>query len=87
VLVILCPNCGPRNSDEFTFQGEVRPRPDPNDTEPGEWRRYLYMRDNVAGWASERWFHVSGCRRFLMLERHTVTNEIRDVELVGGEQA
>lgn len=86
MLVIICPNCGPRNSDEFTYQGEVRSRPDVNDTNPGEWRRYLYMRANKADWVSERWFHVSGCRRYLMLERHTVTNEIRDVEPVGSEQ-
>lgn len=87
MLVIICPNCGPRNSDEFTFQGEVRPRPDVNEIDPAGWRRYLYMRSNPSDWVSERWFHVSGCRRYLMLERHTATNEIRDVELVGGEQA
>lgn len=87
MLVIICPNCGPRNSDEFVFQGEVWPRPAVNHTDPAEWRRYLYMKSNLADWVSERWFHVSGCRRYLMLERHTVTNEIRDIELVGGEQA
>lgn len=87
MLLIICPNCGPRNSDEFTFQGELRSRPHVEETDPAEWRRYLYMRANVSGWVSERWFHVSGCRRYLMLERHTETNEIRDVELVGGEQA
>lgn len=87
MLVIICPNCGPRNNDEFTFQGEVRRRPDVNDTDPAEWRRYLYSRENLADWVSERWFHVSGCRRYLMVERNTVSNEIRDVELVGGEQA
>lgn len=87
MLVILCPHCGPRNSDEFTYQGEPRSRPDVDSTEPAEWRRYLYMRSNQAGWVSERWFHVSGCRRYLMVERHNVTNEIRDVATVGGEQA
>ena len=87
MLLIICPNCGPRNSDEFTFQGELRPRPDIATTDSAEWRRFLYMRSNEAGWVVERWFHVSGCRRFLMLERHTVSNEIRDVELVGEEQA
>jgi heterotetrameric sarcosine oxidase delta subunit len=86
MLVILCPNCGPRNSDEFVYQGELRARPDVGGTDRSEWRRYLYMRSNKAGWVSERWFHLSGCRRFLMLERHTESNEIRDVEAVGGEQ-
>ena len=87
MLIIICPNCGPRNSDEFAYKGEVKPRPEVSATAPDEWRRYLYMRDNLAGWVSERWFHGSGCRRHLMVERHTVTNEIRDVGLVGGDQA
>lgn len=86
MLVIICPNCGPRNSDEFAFQGEVELRPDPANTEPDKWRRYLYMKSNPADWVSERWFHVSGCRRYLMLERHTVTNEIRDVAVLGEQQ-
>lgn len=86
MLVIICPNCGPRNSDEFNYQGVVKVRPDPNNTDPGEWRRYLYMRSNPSDWVSERWFHVSGCRRYLMLERHTESNEIRDVALLGEQQ-
>lgn len=86
MLVILCPHCGPRNSDEFTYLGEVRPRPDVNATDPAEWRRYLYMRTNQAGWVSERWFHVSGCRRYLMIERDVTSNEIRNVAPLGSEK-
>jgi len=82
VLVIICPYCGPRNDAEFTYRGEIAARPDPA-SDPATWRRYLYMRSNVAGWQVERWFHVSGCRRFLDLERNTVTNEIRRVSPVG----
>ena len=83
MLVIICPNCGPRNSDEFTYQGERKPRPDVATTDPGEWRRYLYMKTNQDGWVTERWFHGSGCRRFLMIERHMASNEIRSVSQVG----
>jgi sarcosine oxidase, subunit delta len=78
MLVIVCPHCGPRNDAEFVYQGEVVARPEP-DADPGTWRRYLYMRRNIRGWQEERWFHVSGCRRFLRVERHTLTNEIRSV--------
>lgn len=85
MLVIICPNCGPRNSDEFTYQGEPTPRPDVDTTSPGEWRRYLYMKTNRRDWVAERWFHVSGCRRYLMLERHTASNEIRAITQVGNE--
>ena len=83
MLVIICPHCGPRDSDEFTFGGETPPRPDVGETGPGEWRSYLYMRNNVAGPVIERWFHVSGCRRFLSVERDTISNEIGSVRDVG----
>ncbi len=78
MLLISCPHCGPRNSDEFSFGGELTSRPAPG-ADTAEWRRYLYDRRNVADWQEERWFHVSGCRRFLVVERHTVSNEIRSV--------
>ena len=81
MLVIVCPVCGPRNSSEFTYLGEGRARPD--DPDVTEWRAYLYEHDNTSGWQTERWFHVSGCRRFLDVERHNVTNEIRSTEIVG----
>ncbi|MEX1038933.1 MAG: sarcosine oxidase subunit delta [Acidimicrobiia bacterium] len=83
MLLIVCPFCGPRNSDEYAYQGEITPRPGP-DTDPVTWRRYLYLKENVSGWQTERWFHGSGCRRFLDVERHSVTNEIKDVRAVGG---
>jgi sarcosine oxidase delta subunit len=41
------------------------------------------MKTNAAGWQEERWFHVSGCRRFLMIERNQDTNEIRMVRDYG----
>ncbi len=78
MLLIVCPHCGPRNSDEFTFRGELVTRPDVAAAAP-EWRAYLYEKANVAGWQEETWFHVAGCRRFLRIERHTVSNEIRQV--------
>jgi heterotetrameric sarcosine oxidase delta subunit len=84
MLVIVCPHCGPRNSDEYSFQGEIIPRPNVAG-DVGEWRRYLYMRRNSSGWQRERWFHVSGCRRFLNIERNNLSNEIRSVTDVAGD--
>lgn len=78
MLLIVCPHCGPRNDAEFAYQGEVVARP-PVDTDPETWRRYLYTKQNVSDWQTERWFHTAGCRRFLEVERHTTTNEIRRV--------
>ena len=79
MILLPCPNCGPRNAAEFRYVGESHVRPDPNTATPQEWRAYLYLRDNPAGWVSETWLHRAGCRRYLVVERHTVTNEVRDV--------
>ncbi|MFN2490902.1 MAG: sarcosine oxidase subunit delta [Actinomycetota bacterium] len=77
MILIPCPHCGPRNASEFRYVGEATPRPDPRTVTPEEWRRYLYFRRNPAGWTTESWFHVAGCRRYLVLERHRETNEVR----------
>jgi heterotetrameric sarcosine oxidase delta subunit len=45
-----------------------------------EWRTYLYLRENPAGWVTETWYCRSGCRRYFTIERNTATNEIRDTE-------
>ena len=82
MLVIECPFCGPRNSSEFSFSGLVKPRPE-GDPSQAEWRKYLYEQDNFAGFARERWFHVNGCRTFIDMVRHSVTNEIRSIDPVG----
>ena len=78
-MTIDCCYCGKRNASEFKYLGEDRARPSGGDVGPAEWRRYLYQRNNAAGWTTEHWLHSAGCRRFLTVERHTVTNEIRAV--------
>ncbi|MGH8792680.1 MAG: sarcosine oxidase subunit delta [Stackebrandtia sp.] len=77
MLSIPCPWCGPRNSSEFGYSGEVAARPDPVAATPLQWRGYLYLRDNRADWTTERWFHRHGCRRYFVVERHLTTHEIR----------
>ena len=81
MILITCPHCGPRNVSEFRYAGEASERPDPNRTTPQQWRRYLYLRRNPAGWTTESWLHRAGCRRYLTVERNTVTNEVRAVAL------
>jgi len=85
MLVITCPHCGMRNANEFTFGGELSTRP-VADADLASWRDYLYTRRNVAGWEEEQWLHVSGCRRLLVVERNTITNEIRSVRDVAGRE-
>lgn len=77
MILLPCPHCGSRNVQEFRYVGEVAVRPDPNGTTPEEWRAYLYMRTNPAGWTVEKWFHRAGCRRYFVVERHTMSNEVR----------
>lgn len=80
MITIPCPYCGPRNASEFRYIGEQGSRPDPNQTTPAAWRSYLYMQFNEAGRAAETWWHGSGCRRYLVVERHMVTNEVSTVK-------
>ena len=76
-LRIPCPNCGLRPYTEFWFGGELRPPGSDADLE--EDFRNVWLRDNVAGVHSERWFHAAGCRRWLTIERDTVTNDLHGV--------
>lgn len=77
MILVPCPHCGPRNASEFRWVGEVRQRPDPHAATPAQWRRYLYLRRNAAGWSNETWFHRAGCGRYFVVERNTVSNEFR----------
>lgn len=76
---IPCPHCGLRNLSEFRHLPERGARPDPSTATPAQWRGYLYDRNNLADWTAETWFHGAGCRRYLTVERHTVTNDVRPV--------
>ena len=81
MILLPCPFCGPRNVSEFRYVGELSERPDPKATSTEEWRTFLYVRNNPAGWTTETWFHSAGCRQHFVAERHTVTNEVRSTRL------
>lgn len=46
MILINCPNCGPRNSSEFRHAGEAGKVRDVTTADPATWRRYLYEQDN-----------------------------------------
>jgi len=77
MILLPCVWCGPRDASEFQHVGEVITRPDPAAASPARWRGYLYLRANPCGWTEETWYHRMGCRRYLKVERHTETNEVR----------
>jgi sarcosine oxidase, subunit delta len=77
MLLLNCPNCGPRNAGEFRFGGEVNPRPrNPAAIDDAEWAGYLYLRDNTAGMQTEWWYHRAGCGLWFLVERNTSTNQV-----------
>ncbi|MFF0946732.1 sarcosine oxidase subunit delta [Rhizobium leguminosarum] len=90
--LISCPHCGARPKEEFSIRGDAglaRPAPD---ADAEAWFDYVYLRDNPRGRHSEYWHHSSGCRRWLIVERDTVTHVVhgvRDAALskLGGEPA
>lgn len=77
MIELPCPWCGPRDAGEFAHVGEVVTRPDPRTATPEQWRGYLYLRANALGWVTETWYHRMGCRRYIRVDRHTGTNEVR----------
>ncbi len=77
-LRITCPNCGWRPYTEFAFGGEVPPPRGDRESEDEDFER-VWLKRNVAGRQLEQWFHATGCRRWLTVERDTATNEIRAV--------
>ena len=77
--LISCPHCGTRPKEEFSIKGDAtRMRPSPQ--APAEvWHKFVFIRDNPKGRHREFWHHVLGCRRWLVVERDTLTHEVYGV--------
>ena len=89
MLLINCPHCGPRSETEFTYGGEAGiARPTGCDSLTDEaWGDYLFMRKNPKGAHQELWKHAMGCRRWLRVQRDTVSYRIDSVQDVRGTRA
>lgn len=77
---ITCPHCGNRSVAEFVAMGPAglqRPAPDAS---AEAWVDYVYTRDNPAGAHRELFYHASGCRAWLVVERDTRTHLITSVK-------
>ena len=82
MIRIDCPICGLRDETEFTYGADAnvrRPAMDEAEMQPG--LDYVFFRDNPRGWHREYWHHVQGCRQWLVVERNTLTQEIRSCDL------
>jgi sarcosine oxidase subunit delta len=86
---IPCPLCGERDHGEFVYRGDATlTRPDPD--APGSaaaFHAFVHLRDNPAGWHKEHWYHEGGCRAWIVVERNTVTHEVRGATLASAGAA
>ena len=80
-FLLPCPNCGPRDVNEFAYAGEVTRRPGGPPSDFRELTDYLYFRRNVAGVQREWWYHRHGCELWFLADRDTRTNEVLKTEL------
>jgi heterotetrameric sarcosine oxidase delta subunit len=79
-FLLRCPNCGEREVTDFSFGGEVVPRPTAKPSQR-ELNSYNYFRRNAAGVQREWWYHRSGCRAWFQADRDTTTNDVHWVGL------
>ena len=85
MLLISCPNCGPRDETEFHYGGQahIAYPENPNDLTDREWAEYLFYRENTKGTFAERWVHSTGCRQWFNMLRDTVSYEIHSIYAMG----
>lgn len=76
MLFIKCPWCGARSHTEFTYGGDASVQRPAADAPLAAWSDYVYLRDNPRGPHVELWHHTASCRRWLKVERDTMTHRI-----------
>lgn len=79
MIRINCPFCGERDHSEFTYGSDASVQYPALDAPATDWHEAVYLRENIRGMQSETWHHVSGCRMWLVVQRDTMTHEIRSV--------
>lgn len=84
MLLIPCPHCGARAQTEFVYE-RTMDSVVTLDTEADAAMETLFARTNPRGVDDELWRHTYGCRAWMVVTRHRVTNEITSVRAVGPE--
>jgi heterotetrameric sarcosine oxidase delta subunit len=82
MMLLCCPHCGPRAQAEFTYERTVDSVVT-LDAAPEDAMKTLFKRGNPRGVDEEIWRHTYGCRAWMVVTRHRVTNEISGVRAVG----
>ena len=77
---ITCPHCAERTLEEYVYGEMFDEVPvGPGDAAAWEVDR-SFMHNNAEGPVREAWFHLYGCRRWIVVKRDTTTDEILEVE-------
>ena len=77
MLLLPCPYCGPRDHSEFRYGGDAsKTRPALGVADRKGWHDHVFLFDNPKGAHKEYWQHVLGCRRWIVVERDTLTQAI-----------
>jgi sarcosine oxidase subunit delta len=84
MMLIACPHCGPRAQSEFIYERTVDSVVLLN-APVDEAMAKLFTRNNPRGVDDEIWRHTYGCRAWMVLTRHRVTNEISECRAIGPE--
>jgi heterotetrameric sarcosine oxidase delta subunit len=84
MMQFTCPHCGPRAQTEFVFERTVDSVV-AIDAAPADAMATLFTRANPRGPDEEIWRHTFGCRAWIVITRHRVTNEITAIQSVGPE--
>ena len=79
MIRINCPFCGERDHSEFSYGGDASIEYPALDAPMEEWHDAIFLRENIRGMQAETWHHANGCRMWLVVERDTMTHEIRSV--------
>ena len=80
MLRINCPFCGERDHSEFSYGGDASIVYPELNAPMEDWAKAVFERENIRGMQSETWQHGSGCRQWLVVERDTMTHEIKSVK-------
>jgi sarcosine oxidase subunit delta len=84
MMLIPCPHCGPRAQSEFIYERTVDSVV-PLDAPTDEAMTTLFTLNNPRGVDDEIWRHTYGCRAWMVVTRHRVTNEISECRAIGPE--
>jgi sarcosine oxidase, subunit delta len=78
MLRLPCPHCGERSVVEFRY-GEIPTVPEDLTDPAARDLDRAFMQTNTEGVVTERWFHETGCRRWMTVRRDTRTDQVLEV--------